>query len=306
MKKEPKVAIIITTYNQDVLLEQTLSSLKNSTLYKNYKTYLVDDCSKKNIGETIRKKFSWVNIIVNKTNQGFSKANNIGMEKSIKEYNPDYILLLNDDIEIVEKNWLKKIVSVAESDKKIGIVGCKLIYPDGSLQSLGGHLKKWEISQISKLKEGEILDVDHVMGACFLIKKGVIDEIGMLDPIFSPYLLEDTDYCLRAKKKGFLIKTVSSVEVIHKKGQTINSLKDKRSLLIRFKNDIIFSRRHLKFKDKFFRIFAYLPLVAILKKKKDTDQLKLKNFELRRDFLINMYFFILAFIPRAYKKVIEK
>ncbi len=236
---------------------------------------------------------------------GFSKSNNIGIKKALKEYSPDYVLLLNDDTEVTQKNWLKKMVEIGERDRKTGILGCKIIYPDGSLQNIGGKIIKWKIDKISKFKAGEILEVDHVMGAFMLIKKEVIKKIGLLDEGFSPYLLEDTDYCLRAKEKNFDIKSVSYIEIIHKKGKTIDSLKDKKSLLIRFKNDILFSRKHLKGFNKFFRIFIYLPLVAVFKKKKEQGRLEIKNFKLRKYFLRNLYFWLLSFNPEKHKKIWE-
>ena len=138
--------------------------------------------------------------------------------------------------------------------------------------------------------------MDHFAAVCMLVKKDLIKNIGILDEAFTPFLLEDSDYCLRAKKAGYSVKVATNTKMIHKKSQSIDSLKNKRSLLIRFKNDILFSRKHLKGKNKLFRIFIYLPLVAILKKKQDTDKLKLKNFRLRKDFLVNLYYLALAFI----------
>ena len=292
--KNQKVAIIITTYNQDILLEKCLNSIKKKTDYSSYRVFLVDDASKIKIGEKIKKKFPWINVIVNKDNLGFSKSNNIGIKASLKDYNPNYILLLNDDTEIVQRNWLKKMIEIGESDSKIGILGCRIIYPDGSLQNIGGYVKGYEIVKLLKAKDN-VIDVDHVMGSCMLIKRKVIKKIGLLDEIYSPYLLEDTDYCLRAKKQGFSIKSINSVNIVHKKGKTIDSLKDKKSLFIRFKNDMIFSSRHLKLKYILFRIFIYLPLVALFKKKRDEDELRFKNFKIRDDFLINIFFLLLAY-----------
>jgi len=301
--KLPKVAIIICTYNQDFLLRKCLFSLKSKTNYKNYKVFVVDDKSKKNIGVSIKKKFPWVDVTINKKNMGFGKSNNIGIKKALKEYSPDYILLLNDDTEIIQKNWLKEMIKVGENDENIGILGCKIVYPDKSLQNVGGLIRKWEITKITNFKGGDIFDVDHVMGAFMLIKKEVINKIGFLDEDFSPYLLEDTDYCLRAKENNFKIKSVSYVEVIHKKGKTIDSLKNDKSIIIRFKNDILFSKRHLKGFNRFFRIFVYLPLVAILKKKKDIGGFGIKNLQLRKDFLRNLYLWTLAFNPKKHEKI---
>lgn len=282
---EKKVAIIITTYNQEKLLEACLESLKK-TNYKNYKIYFLDDSGKGEIGKRIKKKFK-IDVIINKENLGFSKSNNVGIKKVLKEFDPDYILLLNDDTEIVDKNWLKKLVEIGNSDDKIGILGGRIIYPDGSLQNVGGYLKKWKIVKELDENKKDIFEVDHVMGAFMLMKKEVLDKIGLLDEVYSPFLLEDTDYCLRAKKTGFKIVSVPFVKIIHKKGKSIDSLKERKIMKVRFKNDVVFSIRHLKGWDRFFRIFIYLPMVAAFRKKDEAD-LKLKNFELRKDFLKNL------------------
>lgn len=296
--KEKKVAIIICTYNQQKLLEESLESLRKKTSYKNYKTFVVDDSGKGEIGKDIEKRFRWVDVTINKINKGFSGANNVGIKKAIKEYNPDYILLLNDDIEIIEENWLKKMVEAGDKEKKVGIMGCKILYPDRSIQNMGGFLKGWKIDLDLDEKKKDSFEVDHVMGAFMIIKKEVIKKIGLLDEIYNPYLLEDTDYCLRAKKKGWKIVSIPYVSIIHKKGKSIDSLEDKKRLLVRFKNDIIFSKRHLKGYDKFFRLFIYLPIVAIFKKSNDIDDLKLNNFILRKKPLRNLILLFTQYLKK--------
>jgi GT2 family glycosyltransferase len=299
--KNPKVGVIICTYNQKKLLEESLESLKKNTNYKNYKVFFVDDSGKGEIGKYIKNKFKWVDVTINKNNKGFSGANNVGIKRAIKEYNPEYFLLLNDDTEMIKSDWLSKMIEVGENDKKIGILGCKILYPDKSLQNVGGYIKKWNIKLELNENKRDIFEVDHVMGAFIIIKKETIEKVGLLDEIYSPYLLEDTDYCLRSKEKGFKIVSVPYVSIIHKKGKSLDSLEDGKRLLVRFKNDIIFSRRHLKGWNRFFRIFIYLPLVAIFKKKKDTDELKLSKFSLRKRFLRNLGLWFIAFFPRIYK-----
>ena len=293
--KQPKVAIITSTFNQEKLLQISLSSFLKKTNYKNYKIFLVDDSGKGEIGKKIKKKFKKVDVIINKENKGFSKSNNIGIKRASKIYNPDYFLLLNDDIEIIDKDWLKKMVKVGESDNKIGILGCKIVYPDGSLQNIGGYIKNWEIAKELNGNRKKVFEVDHVMGAFMLIKKEVIKKSGFLDENYSPYLLEDTDYCINVKKNGFKIVSVPFVSIIHKKGKSIDSLKNKDILRVRMKNDIYFSKKNLKGRNKFFRIFIYLPMVAVFKKSKDEDSLNPKNFRLRKDFLRNLFIYLRSF-----------
>jgi len=292
---EKKVAIIILTYNQKKLLRETLESVIADTNYKNYKIFLVDNGSEDRHDLMVREKFPNVDVIRNEKNLGFSKANNIGIKKASKKYNPEYFVLLNDDMEINDKNWLKKMINVAEEDKKIGIVGCRQIYPNGKLQDIGGHLKKWELTKILEFEKGALLDVDQFMGSCMLIKKKLIEKIGGMDEIFTPFLLEDSDYCLRAKRAGYSVKIETKATIVHKKSMTVNSFANNKKMFVRFKNDIIFSARHLEPKYSLFRIFIFLPLVAILKKKKDAGKLELKNFAFRKKAIINLFLLLGAY-----------
>jgi len=301
-----KVAIIILTHNKKKMLEEALKSVFKKTNYKNYKVFLVDNGSVDKHNLMVKKKFPEVEVIRKEVNLGYSKGNNIGIKRAYEVYDPDYFILLNDDIEIIDKNWLRKMIKVAESDQKIGVVGSQSIYPDGSFQSSGGHIKNWLITMTLNFKEGDIIDVDHLDIVCVLVKKEVMDEVKGFDEDFTPFLLEDTDYCLRVKEKGYSIKLDTTVRIIHKKSQTIKSMNNKLSLLIRFKNDIIFSKRHLSLRNKLFRIFIFLPMVAMFKKRRDEDELKFKNFKLRDDFLVNLYYYFISFNRKIYKGLLRR
>ncbi len=293
--KNPKVAIVTCTYNQEKLLKLCFKSVKKDTSYKNYRVYFVDDSGKGEIAKRIKEKFSWVNVTANKENKGFAGSNNVGIKKALKDYDPDYVLLLNDDTEMVDKKWLNKMVEAGESDEKIGILGCKIIYPDKTLQNIGGYIRKWEITKELDGDKKEKFEVDHVMGAFLLIKRKVIDKIGLLDENYTPYLLEDTDYCLEAKRNGFKVVSVPGVKIIHKKGKSLRTLESKEKMFVRFKNDIYFSKKNLKGWNKFFRIFIYIPSVAMFKKNKDEDSINVKNFKLRKEFIRNIGLYCRAF-----------
>ena len=283
-----KVAIVISSNRPGKLLIDCLSSLKK-TSYPNYKIFLVNDSGKK-LKVKVSKK---IKVINTKGNTGFSKAYNVGIRESLK-WKPDYVLLLNDDTEILEDDWLEEMIVAGENNEKFGILGCRIIYPDGSLQNIGGYMKGWQIAKELNPKTRAPFEVDHVMGSFMLIKKEVIEKIGLIDEIFNPYLLEDTDYALRAKERGFKIMSVPSVKIIHKKGKSVDTDTNHKRMFVRFKNDIIFSKRHLNFKNRLFRIFVYLPLVAIFRKNRDEDELKFKNFKLRKEFLVNLILLVSA------------
>ena len=136
-------------------------------------------------------------------NTGFSKANNQGIRHAL-DNGAKHILLLNNDVEIPTAGWLEQLSTVLESDTKIGIVGCKLLYPNGTIQHAGGII---DLRVPYHRGEGEkdtgqydrVEFVDYVTGAALMIKSEVVQKIGLLDEGFSPLYFEDTDWCVRAQ-----------------------------------------------------------------------------------------------------------
>ena len=135
-KKDPRVAVLILTYNpfdgHTKFIKKMLKSFRKVN-YNNYSLWVVDNGSPREYISEVTTEFKDVKFILNKKNYGFSIGNNIGMKKIIKEDNPDYLLLLNDDMEINDKNFLKKMVSVGQKDIRNGIMGCMDVFEDGSL-----------------------------------------------------------------------------------------------------------------------------------------------------------------------------
>ena len=168
--------------------------------------------------QLVREKFPWADLIALDKNYGFSIGNNKGIAYALKKYNPTYVLLLNNDTEIVQTDWLREMVAVAEGEGNVGIVGCKLIYPDGKTQYIGTKITVKGLTWINPSSEGSlplVFDVDAVLGACFLIKREVLDKIGFLDAGFSPFVHEESDFCMRAKKAGYRTCMILSVCVVH-------------------------------------------------------------------------------------------
>ena len=218
LEKQKLVAIIIVNWNQKKLLATCLSSLKIKTEYQNYHVIVVDNGSLDGSVETLKQGFPWVDIVALDKNRGFSIGNNKGIFYAIKKYEPQYVLLLNNDVEIVQSNWLIKMVSVAESEDNVGIVGCRLIYPNGKTQYIGTKVTVKGFPWVNPSEESslpEMFDVDAVLGACFLIKKAVLDKIGFFDIGFSPFVHEESDFCMRAKKAGYRTCMVLSVSIVH-------------------------------------------------------------------------------------------
>ena len=218
MENEKSVAIIIVNWNQKGRLAACLTSLHDKTAYTNYRAIVIDNGSADGSVQLIKEMFPWVDLIALNENTGFSVANNKGINYALIKFTPEYVLLLNNDTEIVQADWLGKMVTSAESQSDVGIVGCKLVYPDGKTQYIGTKASFKGLSWINPQSEHnlpETFDVDSVLGACFLIKREVIDKIGLLDVGFSPFVHEETDYCFRARKASYKSQMLLTVRVVH-------------------------------------------------------------------------------------------
>jgi GT2 family glycosyltransferase len=159
-------------------------------------------------------------------NFGFPDGNNIGIRFALKTAD-DYVLLLNNDT-VVDKNFLSELVSAAETDKQIGVVGPKIYkyYASETIQSTGARINLWTgrvtslnwdktDGALGPIGENELLPVDYVFGACFLVKRKVIDEVGGLDPVFFLYG-EEVDWCMRIGKAGYKIVCNLNSKIWHK------------------------------------------------------------------------------------------
>lgn len=227
LETQKSVAIIVVNWNQKKPLATCLCSLKSKTAYPNYHVIVVDNGSFDGSVEMVKKSFPWADIVALDKNYGFSIGNNKGLAYVLENYKPQYVLLLNNDTKIVQSDWLSRMVTLAESEDNVGIVGCKLIYPNGKTQYIGTEITVKGLTWLNSSNEGrlpEVFDVDAVLGACFLIKREVIDKIGFLDIGFSPFIHEESDYCLRAKKAGYRTCMVLSVSVVHFFGASVGKV----------------------------------------------------------------------------------
>jgi GT2 family glycosyltransferase/Tfp pilus assembly protein PilF len=182
-------------------------------------------------------------------NVGFVTGNNRVME----EYPDDDIVLLNNDT-LMRKGWLKSLKECAYSDPAIGIVGAKLVYPNGLLQEAGGEIfRDGSGRNIGKFDDPDRhiynvrKDVDYCSGACLYLKRETLSQIGYLDEVFSPAYWEDTDICFRARAAGFRVVYEPAAEVVHLEGATAGS-PEKRTLSgqLQARNKPIFMERWAK------------------------------------------------------------
>ena len=218
-KESPLVCIIIANWNGEKVLYDCLKSLKEKTDYPNYKIVVVDDSSTDGSVDVVRRNFPDVDLIENEKNLGYVKTNNIGMKYVLEKYDPEYVLLLNNDVLIIQPDWLSEMIR-ASLPEKVGVVGVKLLFPDGRVQHVGYSYEPSfyfgiDFKRKKRMSRDGVYEVDVITGACMLIKKEVIKRIKLLDETLAPHLSEDHDYCLRAIKNGFTVMYNGKSNLIH-------------------------------------------------------------------------------------------
>jgi len=301
IKSEPLVAIIVSNYNgasnlykgKSILL-RCLKSLE-LTSYKNYKIIITDAHSTDKSRE-LTSKFNGAEFVDIGYRANFSESNNFAIRYAKKKYNPDYYLLLNNDIIITDRYWLKKLVDSAKR-YKAGMVGCQLLYPNGNIQHAGmliGYYGGRNRGRGEKYR-GQYDKIEEVPGVTFalvLISKKVIEKVGFLDENFHMGF-EDVDYCIRARQSGFKIIYNGKIKATHLEGfSSTNS----SSEAIRFesfykgqKNFIYLMHKHKEIfglKNKIAGLFLYF-LGAIITiegpdRKRSIVNIRLKNHFWRR------------------------
>lgn len=246
--KKIDTCIIILNWNGKEMVKDCLSSLFKLTNYPNYKVIVVDNGSTDGSIEFVKKNFKKADVLALNKNYGFVIGNNKGMKYALKKYNPKYILLLNNDTEIIQKDWLTQMIKAAESDKKIGIVGCNLLFSDKTIQFRGIRKLSLIIPPfphfITKEKSSHSYYSLFIPATCFLIKRELISTIGFFDEIFAPFSAEDGDFCMRAIKNGFKIFHCGEASIVHKIGLSTKKIEEKTKWFVFTKNHFLFLLKH--------------------------------------------------------------
>ncbi|MBK8905051.1 MAG: glycosyltransferase family 2 protein [Anaerolineaceae bacterium] len=252
---EPSVAVLILNWNGRSLLQTCLPLMLNQT-YANYEVVVVDNGSSDDSARFVRERFPRVQLIQNKENLGFSRGINAGL----RQIQADVVVLLNNDV-LVQPNWLAELIRPFHQDPQIGIVGCKLLYPDGTIQHLGAeltyplahsrhfHYKEPDVSELPAVQE-----VPYVTGAALAVHQKVQAEIGLLDESFHPFYYEEVDYCYRARAAGYRVVVATKAVAIHNESASMRKVQD-AMLQTRHRNRYRFVLKHYSL-DQFFQAFV--------------------------------------------------
>ncbi|MFC1981322.1 glycosyltransferase family 2 protein [Chloroflexota bacterium] len=273
-KNNPTVSIIIVSFNVKELLRKCILSIEEKFVGISYEIIVVDNNSKDRNQEMIENHFPAIRLVKNKANLGFAQANNQG----IKIAKGEYIILINSDTEIMN-NHIKDAIAHMEENLHIGILGPKIFFPNGNLQTsavrfrtilsvFAHHFKLKNVLPSETIRKFVIINfgkflgktiksylqvyrednnpfmVDWVTGAFMLIRKEVFKDIGYLDEDYVMYS-EDEDFCLRANKAGWKMVYYPRLEIIHHVGASVTG-----NPLIsaeRYRSSLIFWHKHHPF-----------------------------------------------------------
>jgi len=229
------VSIIIVNYNTKRLLRSCLESVHTGANGTPFDIRVADNNSHDVSVAMLRAEFPQVSIVENRSNLGFSKANN----RLTTETDTDYVLLLNPDT-LVIGDAIERVLRYMEEHREVGICGCRVLNADGTLQLACRRsiptpkVAFYRLSGLSRLFPGnrtlaqynltyedpeKTHEVDAVSGAFLMIRRQTIQDIGLLDEQFFMYG-EELDWCLRAKQAGWSVVYYPEAEIIHYKGES--------------------------------------------------------------------------------------
>lgn len=270
-----KLSIVIVNYNVEYFLEQCLHSVDKAIRNLDAEVFVVDNASVDGSLDMMRAKFPHHTLIANKDNVGFSKANNQAMRIAKGEY----ILLLNPDT-VVEEDTFDKVVEFMDNNPDAGGLGVKMIDGKGKflpeskrglptpavafykifgLSRIFPKSKRFGRYHMGFLPENETNECDILAGAFMLMRKSVLDEVGLLDEAFFMYG-EDIDLSWRIRQGGYKNYYFPETRIIHYKGESTK--KSSVNYVFVFYNAmVIFAKKHFSAKNA--RLFSFLINCAI-------------------------------------------
>jgi len=231
-----RISIVIVNYNTVALLEQCLQSIYAGAEGLSLDVWLVDNSSQDESVAMVRSLFPQVRVIANRSNVGFSRANNLALAQCRSEY----VLLLNPDT-VVLGDALRRMVRFLDRHPRVGIAGGRVLNGDGTLQlacrrsiptpavaffRLTGLSRLFPKSRrmarynVTYQDPARTCAVDAVSGAFLMIRRRTMQDIGLLDERFFMYG-EDLDWCLRAKQAGWRVMYYPRATIIHYKGRAV-------------------------------------------------------------------------------------
>jgi GT2 family glycosyltransferase len=261
----PDVSVCLVTLNTRDYLRQCLVSLFENT-HVELEVFVVDNASSDGTVEMLRQEFPGVQVIRNSANLGYTHPNN----QALRRANGRYLMLLNPDT-ILHKGSVDALVAFMDGQPQAGICGPKILNSDGTFQEVcrRGVARPWNTISyflrlhrlfpgdprfggylLTHLDEDQTAEVDGLSGACMLIRREVVNQIGYLDEDYFAYQ-EDADYCFRAQAAGWKVMYYPAARVTHFGGKGGTRVQPYRSIYEWHRSYWLFYRKNLA-QDYFF------------------------------------------------------
>ncbi|QNN71589.1 glycosyltransferase [Thermomonas carbonis] len=215
----PRVTVVIPTYGKPDYTARCLLSIQRSGDVASFEVLLLEDASGDGAMEALRA-IPGLRYHENKENLGFLRSCNQALQLARGEF----ICLLNNDTE-VQPGWLDALLRTFDTHPDAGLVGAKLVYPDGRLQEAGGIVwsdaTAWNYGRLQDPAAPEFCyakEVDYVSGACIMLPAGLFRRLGGFDEFYCPAYCEDTDLAFRVRAVGQRVMMQPEAVVIHHEG----------------------------------------------------------------------------------------
>jgi GT2 family glycosyltransferase len=224
-----EVSVIIVSWNCREMLAECLRSIQDNLPPDTSEIIVVDNASSDGTAEAIRRAFPYVNLIESGSNVGFAQGNNLGLQAS----HGNYLCLINPDV-IVEPGCIRRLLKYLEEHPDVGMAGPQIVGPDGVVQRscmrtptlwnqfcralaldtltkrsrlFGGYL-------MSDFAHDEPRDVDIINGCFWVLRRGALTDVGLMDPRFWMYA-DDLDWCLRFHIAGWSVVFYPAARAVH-------------------------------------------------------------------------------------------
>lgn len=266
-----KTSVIIVSWNTRHLLADCLYSVVENPPPKTYEIWVVDNGSTDGTQAMLAADFPQVRLIQNRENVGFARANNQAIEQSAGEY----ILLLNPDT-VVHPGALAALVKFLHHTPSAGAVGPLILNPDGTLQMSAYPAptlfrEGWRLLHLDALKpvgeyrqsawgRTEPRPVDNLLGACILLRRAALAQVGIFDEQYFIYS-EEIDLCFRLRRAGWQLFWLPTASIVHLGGQSTHQVAETMFLHL-YRGKILYFKKHYGALAGFFYKFILL-LMAV-------------------------------------------
>ncbi|GAB4116393.1 MAG: glycosyltransferase family 2 protein [Roseiflexaceae bacterium] len=254
------IGVAIVSFNTRDLLRDCLTSLRHTTLP--LCICVIDNDSRDGSAAMVQAEFPEVLLDARRDNPGFARSTNLALERLLA-VGCEYLLLLNPDT-VVHAGALEALAHFLDQHPRVGMVGPRLLNPDGSLQPAAFRFPTLSMTILDLFPPGEALPgrlynswwhgrypqeqgeapfaIDHPLGACILARRSVIEQIGLLDPGYFMYA-EEVDWCMRARRAGWAIWQQPQARVTHYGGASTSQVRARMQIAL-YRSRLRFFRIH--------------------------------------------------------------